>query len=233
VANCCNCSAPLPRNGVSCEYCGSRIDIDLTGIHYNTTHEPEAARTCPRCSVPLQTIDLQLDGKFLIERCGHCFGLFFDPGELEALLDASVTNVFGINRSQLDALNDAGSQPHYDAIYVKCPICSKIMNRVNFGFKSGVIIDRCRDHGVWLDAGELRRLFNWSKAGGKLLDQEHREQQNQEEQRERDKEQRRQGGAGSRAVAEFDGCAGYGEQRRAGDPDLFDVVRDVVTFFLR
>ncbi len=43
------------------------------------------------------------------------------------------------------------------------------MTRINFGTKSGVIIDQCSAHGVWLDGGELRRLLTWRKAGGELL----------------------------------------------------------------
>jgi len=31
-----------------------------------------------------------------------------------------------------------------------------------------VVIDRCRDHGVFLEAGELQKLAMWIKAGGHL-----------------------------------------------------------------
>ena len=55
------------------------------------------------------------------------------------------------------------------------------MNRVNYGVKSGVIIDRCKNHGVWLDGGELRHLMEWMKMGGKLLDQDRKEQLKMEE----------------------------------------------------
>lgn len=99
MANCSNCSAPLPSGSIRCEYCGSRNDIDLKGINYYTTNEPESERICPRCNVRLKTIDLKVEGKFLVERCDECLGLFFDPGELEALLQATVTNVFAIDRS--------------------------------------------------------------------------------------------------------------------------------------
>jgi hypothetical protein len=42
------------------------------------------------------------------------------------------------------------------------------MNRVNYGQASGVIADQCRDHGVYLDAGELRRILSWVRAGGRV-----------------------------------------------------------------
>ena len=234
MANCSNCSAPLPLNTIQCEYCGSRNDIDLAGIHYNTTHELESVRTCPRCSIPLQTIDLQLEGTFLIERCEQCLGLFFDPGELEALLDAEVRNVFVINKSELANLNTPLRSTDYGVSYVKCPDCSKIMNRVNFGAQSGVIVDRCRDHGVWLDGGELRHLFEWMKAGGKLLDQERKEQQKAETAAQRRQEQVGRNPAPLGAdYAEGGGFDAYGSILRHQDPDLFDLVRGAINFFLR
>ena len=38
--------------------------------------------------------------------------------------------------------------------------------RKNFGKISGVIIDRCGKHGVWLDAGELEKIQHFIADGG-------------------------------------------------------------------
>ena len=230
MANCSNCSAPLPPDTIRCEYCGSRNDVDLTGIHYNTTHELEAPRSCPRCTIALKTIDLELGGTFLIERCDECLGLFFDPGELEALLEASVSNVFGVNQRQLDSINNRRAGD-YGVSYVKCPVCSQIMNRVNFGARSGVIVDRCRDHGVWLDGGELRHLMEWMKAGGKLLDQQRREQREQEAAARLTKgKEQPLPGVMHHDAGDFEA---YGSILKRQDPDLFDMVRSAIGFFLR
>ena len=62
------------------------------------------------------------------------------------------------------------------------------MNRKLHGKRSGVIVDSCRDHGIWLDAGELRQLLEWSRAGGEKLNQERRAlEQQQISERERRK----------------------------------------------
>ncbi|MBF0111700.1 MAG: zf-TFIIB domain-containing protein [Desulfamplus sp.] len=195
MAKCINCAAPLPSNSVECQYCGSRNDTDLRGLHDFTTEEPDSQRICPKCNISLQTIDLKVDGKFLIERCEQCFGLFFDTGELEALLELSVKHVYDINMKKLDNINMAMTpKDATKVVYIKCPVCSNFMNRVSFGAKSGVIIDKCKEHGVWLNAGELRHLFEWKKAGGKLLHEqreaekrelEKKEQKRREEERER------------------------------------------------
>ncbi len=169
MAQCINCSAPLPPNTIVCDYCGSRNDTDLMGVHTYTTHELESGRICPRCNIALQTIDLKIDGRFFIERCDQCMGLFFDTGELEVLLDASVKNVFSINFKKLTHITDTMAPETLTVAYIKCPVCNKFMNRSNFGSRSGVIVNACGDHGIWLDSGELRRLFEWKKAGGTLL----------------------------------------------------------------
>ena len=234
MANCSNCSAPLPPNSIQCEYCGSLNDTDLKAVHYHTTHEIDAERTCPRCNVRLKTIDLKLNGRFLIERCDDCLGLFFDPGELEALLEATVTNVFTINEGRMDNINTTMRAKDYGLSYIKCPVCSQLMNRVNFGAKSGVVVDRCRDHGVWLDGGELRHLFEWMKAGGKLLDRQRQEEQQkeaveQEKERRRKRDQLTSGG-------EYGGYSDfnlYGSTLRNSDPDLFSIVVDALVFFMK
>jgi Zn-finger nucleic acid-binding protein len=184
VPRCGTCTAPLPSHTGLCAYCGSHNDVDLKGIHEFTLSRPESPRICPDCDIPLQTIDLHVEGKFYIERCDTCLGLFFDSGELEALMDKSVSNVFSIDRMRIQAL--VGEQHDADnrVVYRKCPVCRQLMNRMNFGHRSGVVVDQCRTHGIWLDSGELRRLLDWKKAGGQLLHEEVKARREEERKRE-------------------------------------------------
>ena len=168
MSNCINCGAGLPAGTIVCKYCKTRQDVDLKGVHRHTVVAPEGDRICPRCDVKMETIDLKIEGKFLIERCQSCMGMFFDPGELEAILQKSVSNVFHIDYMQLKALKNAKRHEDFPVVYIKCPVCRKLMHRVNFGAQSGVIIDNCKQDGIWLDGGELRQLMEWTKAGGKL-----------------------------------------------------------------
>ncbi len=229
MANCNSCSAPLPPDSIQCIYCGTRNDIDLKGINYYTTHEADSERNCPRCGINLEAIDLRIGGRFLIERCAQCLGLFFDPGELEALLEATVSNVFAINNNQLNSIVAMRRTAEFGSFYIKCPVCAKLMNRVNFGAKSGVIVSRCRDHGVWLDGGELRHLLEWMKAGGKLLDKEKHEQALAEQDRAKLKRAQNDG----LHYPEYDGFNSYGDTLRDEDPDLFEIVKDALRFFTR
>lgn len=41
-----------------------------------------------------------------------------------------------------------------------------MMNRVNFGRVSGIVIDLCKGHGVWFDPGELQSILGFVGNGG-------------------------------------------------------------------
>jgi len=166
--NCVNCGAPLPARSTICAHCGSRNEVDLRGIHRYTVEVPESARVCPRCDIPMATINVGQGKPFLIEQCPQCSGLFFDPGEVEALLEDSVAHVYDFDLAALETLTRETYRPD-PVIYLKCPVCQTLMNRQNFGERSGVVVDRCKAHGVWLDSGEFRRLAEWMKAGGQIL----------------------------------------------------------------
>jgi Zn-finger nucleic acid-binding protein len=72
--------------------------------------------------------------------------------------------------------------------YLPCPACGTMMNRSLFGRRSGVIVDRCRSHGTWLEAGELRQLLEWTRAGGALRHQEQEAEARLAEERQRRQE---------------------------------------------
>ena len=50
--------------------------------------------------------------------------------------------------------------------YRKCVACGKMMNRLNFGRLSGTIVDVCKGHGTFLDAGELHPIVRFIQGGG-------------------------------------------------------------------
>jgi Zn-finger nucleic acid-binding protein len=171
MAKCTHCSAPLPANVNLCSYCGTRNDVDLHGKQAYAIEKMVSKRICPHCDVALQTVRLNFDGAFFIERCDTCFGLFLDRGEIEIILQSAVSHVFDINMQHIDNINKDRYRANQKVQYVKCPDCRVLMNRVNFGQRSGVVVDECKIHGIWLDNGELTHLLEWKKAGGQLLQQ--------------------------------------------------------------
>ena len=96
------------------------------------------------------------------------------------------------------------------------------MNRVNFGKLSGAVIDVCRGHGTFLDAGELHQIVAFIQGGG--LDRARArsiEELKEEERRLKDLQRkamvdrRASGGAPWRPAAPWDG---------SGVADLIDLI---------
>ncbi|WP_324170943.1 zf-TFIIB domain-containing protein [Sulfurimonas sp.] len=164
MAKCSSCSAPIPKSGIICEYCGTRNDIDLNDVEF-VNMRPEQKRNCPLCHTQMQTINIGKKLPLYIERCQSCYGLFFDVNELEIMIEKSVKGSRNVDLIKLAKLSE--NPRHIDILtYRKCPVCKKMMQRKNFMGRSGVIADSCIDHGIWLDSGELRHIMEWVKTGG-------------------------------------------------------------------
>jgi Zn-finger nucleic acid-binding protein len=165
--DCISCGGPLDPKSNVCKFCGTLNDMDLRALHQNYEKGAPTERICPLCDVPLHSLNLGGDEDFVIERCEKCLGLFFDPNELEVLVDSSVSHVYTIDRERMAKLiEEEGAENPRPVSYIKCPVCRRLMNRRVFGVRSGVAVDVCREHGIWLDAGELGRILKWAKAGG-------------------------------------------------------------------
>jgi Zn-finger nucleic acid-binding protein len=177
---------------VVCTYCGSRQDVDLQGWSRAEAIGPCKDLRCPDGHGPLEEVRLGREGNLRLGRCPTCLGLFLTPEALEQLLLEAVLPVEELNRTLLDQLVNHPRSEAGSFRYKPCPRCGELMNRRLFGKRSGVILDRCRDHGSWLDAGELRQLMEWTRGGGQLLNQEHLEEEQRLQEREERLEQQPQ-----------------------------------------
>ncbi len=125
---------------------------------------------CPRCHHPLEAAPGDLGRAHECPRCG---GIFVPREALAEILCAAelggaLRDLPAKPLSELGGWSvEAGTFGSPDAIhYVSCPQCHNAMNRVNFGKASGVILDVCKAHGTWFDAGELTRVVAFAGAGG-------------------------------------------------------------------
>lgn len=168
---CTSCGGRLSGGMRFCPFCGVRQQIDLRKIRFRDLGADEAL-PCPDCEVPLGVIAFNSDPEVRIERCTTCFGMFFNPGELEALLASETHPLVWSDPVELERIAADFGHRH-QAVYRKCPMCAERMSHINFAGRSGVILDRCGKHGVWVEGGELRRLLEWWRAGGKHLHQQH------------------------------------------------------------
>ncbi|MFK7888261.1 MAG: zf-TFIIB domain-containing protein, partial [Gammaproteobacteria bacterium] len=122
---------------------------------------------CPRCDNPLRA---STAGNATIDDCEHCGGVWLDldvfelalrkeegKSEVVAAVQALVPAKFATNEIK----PQTGAR-----FYVPCPHCAKIMDRRQFAKVSRVVIDVCKDHGIWLDHDELPRIVRFVADGG-------------------------------------------------------------------
>ena len=166
---CTFCAAPLPISGLVCSYCGQRNSVNIISTPVKKLDDRDKIN-CPVCDITLERMDIGLRERVVAHHCDKCDGLFLNHNDLKKSIDAQSKGVTRVNPKLLRFVLD---NPRYEKqstkrFYRKCPLCSVMMVRVNYKSVSGVIIDKCMEHGVWLDGGELQQLFEWSEVGGDL-----------------------------------------------------------------
>ncbi len=104
-------------------------------------------------------------GETPLLECPRCEGIWADKLSLEQICADRERQaaVLGMP-SQIPPAASADLERNIR--YVPCPVCKKLMNRVNFAHCSHVVVDVCSQHGTWFDKDELRRIVEFIRAGG-------------------------------------------------------------------
>ena len=197
--NCPMCGAPVNPDATQCDHCGARLSGIQCPSCFGTifagskfcphcgakTGQPEtvdepATKLCPRCRIPLNSMML---GATRLDECGKCNGMWVDITTLETIFTNS-EKLATIDAAATGKEKPARFEPELDEIrYVPCPVCAKLMNRLNFGQSSGIIVDACKGHGTWFDPGELQHVVEFIRSGG--LEESRRKEVARLEERER------------------------------------------------
>ena len=157
VKACPRCLARVFHGHKHCPHCGAATD--------DAAAQRTGERNCPRCKVALAVRaieDVELD------ECPSCVGVFIDAKAIERMLadrqQARAEAVVGVYRST-PRYHDTPGAPNRK-LYINCPQCGTIMNRKQFARGSNVIVDVCKGHGTWFDAGELPVVVEFVRNGG-------------------------------------------------------------------
>lgn len=159
---CPNCMARVGNKARFCHHCAVPIlPEEVAGA--------DTERPCPACGAKhlLRSRALGSDGVSMLE-CNVCAGIWLAHPTFMLLVERARKDADpeglppGGERRKQPRLPAAASGP----LYRHCSSCGELMHRFNFGKRSGVIIDSCKDHGVWFDAQELEKILAWVRAGG-------------------------------------------------------------------
>jgi Zn-finger nucleic acid-binding protein/ribosomal protein L40E len=148
---CATCFALSPRDAEKCVRCGALLPTESL--------RPAPGR-CPDCREQLVARQAGVAG---FAECPRCGGLFLGNEAFDAVVKDAGTRQ---RARAADAPPSHAASPQPGVHYRPCPMCRKLMNRSNFGGGSGVIVDVCGAHGVFLDRGELTRIVDFIEKGG-------------------------------------------------------------------
>jgi len=156
VKGCPRCLSRVFHGHKHCPECGAELSVAAVG-------EIHADRPCPRCSAPLHA---RLVGDIVVDECAACLGVFLDHVAIKRVVvdraQARAEALLGaLPRVEVNALPAAGQK-----MYLPCPVCAVVMNRRLFATGTGIIIDVCRTHGTFFDAGELPLIIEFVMNGG-------------------------------------------------------------------
>jgi Zn-finger nucleic acid-binding protein len=173
--HCPNCGAPADPEVQRCRYCEARLATvscpscfalmfegaafcPKCGARRARAEQDPAEARCSGCRKPMQRVAV---GSTALLECDACDGVWVDADVFEALCADKEAQAAVVHRF------DRGGAPAAGRVrYRPCPRCAKMMNRVNFGRLSGIIVDVCKGHGTYLDAGELHRIVQFIQGGG-------------------------------------------------------------------
>lgn len=153
---CPECYARIEDDARHCRGCG-------VGIRPQALTPVPDGKSCPRCEGELQIRSLETSD---VIECADCHGTWIRTGVFDAICNNAERQ---IKPAHTDGPISNSHILESTVRYLPCLKCSDMMQRKQFRFgkrPSGVIIDVCRNHGVWLDHQELEYIVDFLSRGG-------------------------------------------------------------------
>jgi Zn-finger nucleic acid-binding protein len=187
VVRCSACGAPRKQGSLACEHCGADYTLHEQDLHTICpscmARISDRARYCHHCATPIvpqgdaggptkqgcpacgrrTKLHSRKLGEVSILECTRCAGVWLSNEGFDVLRDRSLAGTAAVPPLSTPA---PVVQRAAKVLYRGCPVCHEFMHRRNWGGGSGVVIDSCKDHGVWFDASELASILAWIRAGG-------------------------------------------------------------------
>ncbi len=184
---CSNCGGNVSAAERACTYCGAEVTLEEKGLSSICprcyARLTDRARFCMECGIPIQPQALfalaegsacprcraglqrrQLTDAEAIE-CRSCGGLWLTQDRFEALCETAESQDQTARELRLRPQPERPGEAQPPR-YLPCVACGELMNRRNYSGSSGVVIDVCKRHGVWLDHAEMEKVLAFVRGGG-------------------------------------------------------------------
>jgi Zn-finger nucleic acid-binding protein len=152
TVSCPACFALLFEGSAYCPHCGG-------AQNRGRPMEARQAR-CPACRGSMRWIAV---GDLDLLECDRCDGTWIEAEAFERLCASRQSQAAVLHGGAAIKPGETTPQP---TRYRPCLRCGTMMNRMNFGRRSGAVVDVCRGHGTFLDRGELHQVVRFIHNGG-------------------------------------------------------------------
>ena len=170
LAACPRCFGRVFQGNGFCPHCGASIEEPA-----HAGPDGASQRICPRCAPEAENpLTAHVVGETLLDECRRCGGLWIDRPAFDRvvqdrerqaqLLGITLDGSSGFTVSPGDS--PGSGQAVQPVRYLPCPDSRVLMNRKNFGERSGVIVEVCKPHGIWFDRDQLSAALRFVMAGG-------------------------------------------------------------------
>ena len=193
VVRCSSCGAPRKGQAEACTYCHADFTLHERDLHTvcpgcfarvsdkahfchscgdNLQGESCASMgtdlPCPNCGEEQMLQQRSFGESAHLMECSSCTGMWVRNSVLKGLLKRAKEEVdeFQLDGGPERPLQSVDNRHAEAPIYRECPDCKHHMRRHIFAKKSGIVIDSCKEHGIWFDAEELELILKWVRAGG-------------------------------------------------------------------
>ncbi len=150
---CPSCFATIFAGMKHCPWCGAAVS--------SAEELEQPAGSCPRCEVAMTPLHL---GGSRLNECRSCGGLWVNRETFEGICQDREQQEAVLGQPAFQEVDESTKRPK--RLYIPCPSCKKLMNRMNFAGCSGIIVDWCKEHGTWLDHSELPQIIAFIREGG-------------------------------------------------------------------
>jgi Zn-finger nucleic acid-binding protein len=116
---------------------------------------------CIHCSSPLNA--LELEGQSVVA-CPTGHGVWLSRSQLDSLTEDNTDDASDeAEQTAWSASADAPDEMS-SGRFRPCPVCSKTLRKDNWKYGSGVVVDVCDAHGIWVDKNEIDHIEAWTEA---------------------------------------------------------------------
>lgn len=116
--------------------------------------------TCIRCSRPL--VAFPVEGQSVLACLEH--GMWMQREQLVAITDDLQDDVAPIAEDAAWSTSNDAPAGMVEERFHTCPVCEHTLRKDNWRYGSGIVVDVCDEHGIWVDRGEIAQIEAWEEA---------------------------------------------------------------------